>query len=102
MGLNAGGKNKAASAYYLPLEQVVRALKLIQVRVSGAQRSRWCWSEADTGEGLSAAQRSRCRPNPPSTHVCLRPGEIVQKLPVLTSLTGSEDVSTSVWLEQTR
>jgi len=33
IGLNAGGKNKAASAYYLPLERVVRTLQIIQVRV---------------------------------------------------------------------
>lgn len=49
VGLNAGGKNKAQSAYYLPLERVVSALKLLQ--------QQW-----PLGDGLSASWGARCVP----------------------------------------
>ncbi|KAK9843749.1 hypothetical protein WJX81_004878 [Elliptochloris bilobata] len=42
VGLNAGGKNKASSAYYLPLHRVVRALQLIQAGMPvGTSPERW-------------------------------------------------------------
>jgi S1-C subfamily serine protease len=52
IGLNAGGKNKAASAYYLPLERVVRALGLLQQQwpLGGQLSSSWgaaCVSRGD-------------------------------------------------------
>ncbi|WIA19090.1 hypothetical protein OEZ85_003739 [Tetradesmus obliquus] len=52
IGLNAGGKNKAQSAYYLPLERVVRALALLQQHwpLGGQLSSGWsaaCISRGD-------------------------------------------------------
>jgi S1-C subfamily serine protease len=52
IGLNAGGKNKAQSAYYLPLERVVRALGLLQQHwpLGGQLSSSWsaaCVSRGD-------------------------------------------------------
>lgn len=49
VGLNAGGKNKAQSAYYLPLERVVSALQLLQ--------QHWPLSS-----GLSTSWSARCVP----------------------------------------
>lgn len=49
VGLNAGGKNKAQSAYYLPLERVVSALHILQ--------QQW-----PIGAGLSKQWSARCVP----------------------------------------
>jgi S1-C subfamily serine protease len=49
VGLNAGGKNKAQSAYYLPLERVVSALHILQ--------QHWPLSA-----GLSKQWSARCVP----------------------------------------
>lgn len=49
VGLNAGGKNKAQSAYYLPLERVVSALRLLQQQ----------WPLSD---GLGPHWSARCVP----------------------------------------
>lgn len=51
IGLNAGGKNKAQSAYYLPLERVVRALSILQEQWPLGGQLSSCWSAARVSRG---------------------------------------------------
>lgn len=70
VGLNAGGKNKAQSAYYLPLERVVSALHILQHHwpISAGLSKQWsarCVLRGDlqttfvfkVGRGVMAAQK---------------------------------------------
>lgn len=50
VGLNAGGKNKASSAYYLPLHRIVRALAIVQKHFKDGNGSTWSARKIPRGD----------------------------------------------------
>ncbi len=54
VGLNAGGRNKAQSAYYLPLDRVVRVLALLQAsKPLGSSWDTWAAPSIPRGDLLT-------------------------------------------------